>query len=77
MGLAFDPCQSWHCCCSPCGVGVVSSQCVGSMLIYLFKPLAFSRCFVVLIPALVPVLTVLFGDAKLNAVVGFSRVLLS
>ena len=47
------------------------------MLIYLFKPLAFSRCFVVLIPALVPVLTVLFGDAKLNAVVGFSRVLLS
>jgi len=36
------------------------------VLISFFKPLAFSRYFVVLIPALVPVLAVLFGDAQLN-----------
>ena len=39
---------------------------VGVVLISFFKPLAFSRYFVVLIPALVPVLAVLFGDAQLN-----------
>ena len=39
---------------------------VGVVVISLFKPLAFSRYFVVLIPALVPGLAVLFGDAQLN-----------
>ena len=39
---------------------------LGVVLISFFKPLAFSRYFVVLIPALVPVLAVLFGDAQLN-----------
>jgi hypothetical protein len=39
---------------------------VGVLLLSLFKPLAFSRYFVVLIPALVPVLAVLFSDAHLN-----------
>jgi hypothetical protein len=39
---------------------------VGVVLISFFKPLAFSRYFVVLIPALVPVLAVLFGEARLN-----------
>jgi hypothetical protein len=48
--------------------GVIPSalMVVGVVLISLFKPLAFSRYFVVLIPALVPVLAVLFGDAQLN-----------
>jgi hypothetical protein len=39
---------------------------VGVLLISLLKPLAFSRYFVVLIPALVPVLAVLFSDTHLN-----------
>ena len=48
--------------------GVIPSalMVVGVVLISFFKPLAFSRYFVVLIPALVPVLAVLFGDAQLN-----------
>ncbi|MDP7998172.1 MAG: hypothetical protein RAK19_00730 [Synechococcus sp. SP1 MAG] len=48
--------------------GVIPSalMVLGVVLISLFKPLAFSRYFVVLIPALVPVLAVLFGDAQLN-----------
>ena len=48
--------------------GVIPSalMVVGVVLISFFKPLAFSRYFVVLIPALVPVLAVLLGDAQLN-----------
>lgn len=48
--------------------GVIPSalMVVGVVLISFFKPLAFSRYFVVLIPALVPVLAVLFGDAQLS-----------
>ena len=48
--------------------GVIPSalMVVGVVLISLFKPLAFSRYFVVLIPSIVPVLAVLFGDAQLN-----------
>ena len=48
--------------------GVIPSalMVVGVVLISFFKPLAFSRYFVVLIPALLPVLAVLLGDAQLN-----------
>jgi hypothetical protein len=48
--------------------GVIPSglMVVGVVLISFFKPLAFGRYFVVLIPALVPVLAVLLGDAQLN-----------
>ena len=48
--------------------GVIPSalMVVWVVLISFFKPLAFSRYFVVLIPALVPVLAVLLGDAQLN-----------
>ena len=48
--------------------GVIPSalMVVGVVLISFVKPLAFSRYFVVLIPALVPVLAVLLGDAQLN-----------
>ena len=48
--------------------GVIPSalMVVGVVLISFFKPLAFSRYFVVLIPALVPVLAVLLGEARLN-----------
>ena len=49
--------------------GVIPSalMVVGVVLISFFKPLAFSRYFVVLIPALVPVLAVLLGDAQLHS----------
>lgn len=48
--------------------GVIPSalMVVGVVLISFFKPLAFSRYFVVLIPALVPLVAVLLGAAQLN-----------
>jgi hypothetical protein len=49
--------------------GVIPSalMVVGVVAISFFKPLAFSRYFVVLMPALVPVLAVVFSDARLNS----------
>jgi hypothetical protein len=49
------------------GVIPSSLMVVGVVAISFFKPLAFSRYFVVLMPALVPVLAVVFSDARLNS----------